>query len=164
MFLQSLQNAFEQSSISKVAYAIVYMVLIILALNSFHVAMEYTKETIAMMTSFLMALDSTITCFNCYLWRTYLCGFLSPSPAFFNEYERNLNSICGITIIIFCSDFKHCEYDDRSLQSDAACTATPKLCYWYPWCIYDSFSGGYFCTGDIIGSGRWGYDYEQPSL
>ncbi|RID89366.1 stage III sporulation protein AE [Peribacillus asahii] len=56
MFLQSLQNAFEQSSISKVAYAIVYMVLIILALNSFHVAMEYTKETINMMTSFLMAL------------------------------------------------------------------------------------------------------------
>ena len=56
MFLQSLQNAFEQSSISKVAYAIVYMVLIILALNSFHVAMEYTKETIDVMTSFLMAL------------------------------------------------------------------------------------------------------------
>ena len=56
MFLQSLQNAFEQSSISKVAYAIVYMVLIILALNSFHVAIEYTKETIDMMTSFLMAL------------------------------------------------------------------------------------------------------------
>lgn len=56
MFLQSLQNAFEQSSISKVAYAIVYMVLIILALNSFHVAMEYTKETIEVMTSFLMAL------------------------------------------------------------------------------------------------------------
>lgn len=56
MFLQSLQNAFEQSSISKVAYAIVYMVLIILALNSFHVAIEYTKETIEVMTSFLMAL------------------------------------------------------------------------------------------------------------
>ena len=56
MFLQALQNAFEQSSISKVAYAIVYMVLIILALNSFHVAIEYTKETIEVMTSFLMAL------------------------------------------------------------------------------------------------------------
>ena len=56
MFLQSLQSAFEQSSISKVAYAIVYMVLIILALNSFHVAIEYTKETVAAMTSFLMAL------------------------------------------------------------------------------------------------------------
>lgn len=56
MFLQALQNSFEQSSISKVAYAIVYMVLIILALNSFHVAIEYTKETIEVMTSFLMAL------------------------------------------------------------------------------------------------------------
>lgn len=56
MFLQTLQNSFEQSSISKVAYAIVYMVLIILALNSFHVAIEYTKDTIATMTSFLMAL------------------------------------------------------------------------------------------------------------
>ena len=56
MVLQSLQNAFEQSSISKVAYAIVYMVLIILALNSFHVAIEYTGETIAAMTSFLMAM------------------------------------------------------------------------------------------------------------
>ncbi|MBT2618143.1 MULTISPECIES: stage III sporulation protein AE [unclassified Bacillus (in: firmicutes)] len=56
MFLQSLQNAFEQSSVSKVAYAIVYMVLIILALNSFHVAIEYTKDTIDLMISFLMAL------------------------------------------------------------------------------------------------------------
>lgn len=52
MFLQSLQNAFEQSSVSKVAYAIVYMVLIILALNSFHVAIEYTKDTIDLMISF----------------------------------------------------------------------------------------------------------------
>ncbi|CAH0177781.1 Stage III sporulation protein AE [Peribacillus sp. Bi96] len=56
MFLQTLQNAFEQSSVSKVAYAIVYMVLIILALNSFHVAIEYTKDTIDLMISFLMAL------------------------------------------------------------------------------------------------------------
>ncbi len=56
MFLQSLQNAFEQSTISKVAYSIVYLVLIILALNSFHVAIQYTQETINTMISFLMAL------------------------------------------------------------------------------------------------------------
>lgn len=56
MFLQSLQNAFEQSSISKVAYSIVYMVLIILALNSFHVAIQYTTETIDKMIAFLMAM------------------------------------------------------------------------------------------------------------
>lgn len=56
MFLQSLQNAFEKSSISKVAYSIVFMVLIIIALNSFHVAIQYTQETIETMISFFLAL------------------------------------------------------------------------------------------------------------
>jgi stage III sporulation protein AE len=56
MFLQTMQNAFEKSSISKVAYSIVFMVLIIIALNSFHVTIEYTKETIDTMISFFLAL------------------------------------------------------------------------------------------------------------
>ncbi|CRK84076.1 stage III sporulation protein AE [Neobacillus massiliamazoniensis] len=56
MFLQSMQNAFESSAISKVAYSIVYMVLIIIALNSFHIAISYTNEAIGTMISFVMAL------------------------------------------------------------------------------------------------------------
>jgi len=56
MFLQTLQNSFEKSSISKVAYAIVFMVLVILALNSFHIVIEYTNETIGTMISFVLAL------------------------------------------------------------------------------------------------------------
>jgi stage III sporulation protein AE len=56
MFLQSMQNAFEKSAISKVAYSIVYMVLVIIALNSFHVAISYTKEAIESMISFVLAL------------------------------------------------------------------------------------------------------------
>ncbi|MEH7335484.1 stage III sporulation protein AE [Neobacillus drentensis] len=56
MFLQSMQNAFEQSAISKVAYSIVYMVLVILALNSFHIAINYTNEAIGTMISFILAL------------------------------------------------------------------------------------------------------------
>ncbi|MED3562500.1 stage III sporulation protein AE [Bacillus sp. MUM 116] len=56
MFLQSMQNAFEKSAISKVAYAVVYMVLVILALNSFHVAIDYTNEAIGTMISFVLAL------------------------------------------------------------------------------------------------------------
>ncbi|MFZ7945194.1 MULTISPECIES: stage III sporulation protein AE [Bacillaceae] len=56
MFLQSMQNAFEKSAISKVAYAIVYMVLVILALNSFHIAISYTNEAIGTMISFALAL------------------------------------------------------------------------------------------------------------
>jgi stage III sporulation protein AE len=56
MFLQSLQNAFEKGTISKVAYAIVFMVLMIIALNSFHVAIEYTNKAIGSMNDFIMAL------------------------------------------------------------------------------------------------------------
>jgi stage III sporulation protein AE len=56
MLLQSLQNAFEQSTVSKVAYALIYMVLIILALNSFRVAISYTEEAIQTMISFIIAL------------------------------------------------------------------------------------------------------------
>jgi stage III sporulation protein AE len=56
MILQNMQNAFEQRTVTKVAYAIVYMVIIILALNSFHVAISYTEEAISNMTNFLIAL------------------------------------------------------------------------------------------------------------
>jgi stage III sporulation protein AE len=56
MFLQSMQNAFEKSAVSKVAYAIVYMVLVIIALNSFHIAIDYTNEAIGTMISFVLAL------------------------------------------------------------------------------------------------------------
>src|SRR5690606_30392600 len=41
---------------SKVAYSIVYMVLIIIALNSFRVAIMYTEEAIQSMINFILAL------------------------------------------------------------------------------------------------------------
>lgn len=56
MILQNLQNAFEQRTVSKVAYAITYMVIIILALNSFRVAIQYTEDAITDMIHFLIAL------------------------------------------------------------------------------------------------------------
>lgn len=56
IILQNLQNAFEQRTVSKVAYAITYMVIMILALNSFHTAVSYTENAISNMTHFLIAL------------------------------------------------------------------------------------------------------------
>ncbi|KFN04390.1 stage III sporulation protein AE [Bacillus clarus] len=54
--LQSLQSAFSKSSVSKIADAVVYMVLIIFALNSFYVVMMYARETIQTMVDFILAL------------------------------------------------------------------------------------------------------------
>ncbi len=54
--LQTIQNAFEHRAVSKVAYAVVYLVLIILMLNSFRVAIDYTVGAIHTMSQFLLAL------------------------------------------------------------------------------------------------------------
>jgi stage III sporulation protein AE len=56
VFLQTLQSTFEKTSVSKVANAIVFMVLMIIALNSFYVAVDYAKDTIAAITDFMIAL------------------------------------------------------------------------------------------------------------
>ncbi len=56
MFLQSLQNSFEKSTVSKIAYSIVFMVLLIIALNSFQVAISYATETIQTMINFTLAI------------------------------------------------------------------------------------------------------------
>ncbi|WEG14310.1 stage III sporulation protein AE [Pullulanibacillus sp. KACC 23026] len=56
MILQTIQNAFEHRAVSKVAYAVVYMVLIILTLNSFRVAIDYTTNAVDSMSHFLLAL------------------------------------------------------------------------------------------------------------
>ncbi|MFG6121339.1 MULTISPECIES: stage III sporulation protein AE [Thalassobacillus] len=54
--LHTLQNAFEQTTVSKVAYMIVYLVLIMLALNSFHLAVSYTSDAIDAMSGFIIGL------------------------------------------------------------------------------------------------------------
>lgn len=54
--LQTMHNAFEQSSISKIAYFVVYLVLIFIALNSFFSAYSYALNAIDTMSSFMIAL------------------------------------------------------------------------------------------------------------
>lgn len=54
--LQTMHTAFEQSAVSKIAYYVVYLVLIFLALNSFYLSVSYAKEAIDTMSSFMIAL------------------------------------------------------------------------------------------------------------
>lgn len=56
VLLQHMQTAFEQNTVSKVAYAVAYLVLIILAINSFAVALDTAKATISQMVHFMLAL------------------------------------------------------------------------------------------------------------
>lgn len=56
VILQTLQTAFERNQVSKVAYAIVFMVIILLAIQSFSVAIESAKGAIERMIDFMLAL------------------------------------------------------------------------------------------------------------
>lgn len=56
MLLQTIQSAFEHRAVSKVAYAAVTLVLIILLLNSFKIAISYATDAVESMSHFLIAL------------------------------------------------------------------------------------------------------------
>lgn len=55
MILETMQTAFEKQAVSKVAYSICYLVLMVLAVNSFDVAIGYAKSAIGNMVHFMMA-------------------------------------------------------------------------------------------------------------
>ncbi|MFD2116066.1 stage III sporulation protein AE [Paenibacillus yanchengensis] len=56
MILQNLQTAFENNTVSTVAYTITFMVLLIIAVNSFYVAIDYAKDAIQSMIHFMLAM------------------------------------------------------------------------------------------------------------
>jgi stage III sporulation protein AE len=56
MLLETMQSAFERNTVGKVAYGIAYMVLIILAVNSFHTATSYAGDAIQSMVQFMLAM------------------------------------------------------------------------------------------------------------
>ncbi|USB34676.1 stage III sporulation protein AE [Paenibacillus sp. YPG26] len=56
LILETLQTAFERGNVSKVAYSICYMVILILAINSFNVAIGYATDAIKDMIDFMMAM------------------------------------------------------------------------------------------------------------
>ncbi|KGE17973.1 stage III sporulation protein AE [Paenibacillus wynnii] len=56
MILETLQTAFERQTVSKVAYTLCYMVVLVIAVNSFNIAIGYAKDAIDRMIDFMMAM------------------------------------------------------------------------------------------------------------
>ncbi|MFD7523830.1 stage III sporulation protein AE [Paenibacillus chitinolyticus] len=56
MLLETLQSSFERNNVSKVAFVVSYLVLLIIAVNSFQVAIEYANGAISSMIQFMIAL------------------------------------------------------------------------------------------------------------
>src|SRR5690625_3209960 len=56
VLLQTIHTSFEGSTISRIAYFVVYIVLIYITMNSFFAVFSYTKNAIDGMSSFMIAL------------------------------------------------------------------------------------------------------------
>ncbi|WP_248925299.1 stage III sporulation protein AE [Paenibacillus hamazuiensis] len=55
ILLETLQSSFEKNAVSKIAYSICFLVLMIMAINSFSVAIGYAKGAINDMINFMVA-------------------------------------------------------------------------------------------------------------
>lgn len=80
--LQTLQRAFSESSISQIAYFIIYIGLIYIALNSFMVAYTYTKETIDTLSGFMIALIPLILSLMATVGSITALAFFHPMTIF----------------------------------------------------------------------------------
>jgi len=56
LILETLQTAFERNNVSKIAYSLCYMIVMVIAINSFSVAIGYAKGAIDNMIDFMMAM------------------------------------------------------------------------------------------------------------
>ncbi len=54
--VKTFQHAFENEAVNKTAYSVIFIVMLVIAINSFYVAMSYVEETIAHMVHFMTAL------------------------------------------------------------------------------------------------------------
>ncbi|SFA71727.1 stage III sporulation protein AE [Lentibacillus halodurans] len=78
IILQTMHTAFEKSAISKIAYYVVYIVLIYLALNSFYLAVSYANDAIDTMSSFMIALLPLILGIMATLGNVITVSFFHP--------------------------------------------------------------------------------------
>ncbi|SDQ51362.1 stage III sporulation protein AE [Virgibacillus salinus] len=82
MVLQTMHAAFEESTVSKIAYFVVYIVLIFLALNSFYLAVSYAKEAIDTMSGFMIALLPLVLSIMATLGNVITVSFFQPIVIF----------------------------------------------------------------------------------
>lgn len=94
--VQTMHHAFENSTISQIAYFVVYTVLIYLSLNSFMLVFSYTKEAIDAMSSFMIALIPLVLGLMATFGNVLTVAFFHPLIVFI----INLSSVVVATVIM----------------------------------------------------------------
>lgn len=88
--LETLQTAFEKTTVSKIAYAISYLVVAVLAINSFQIAIGYAQDAISGMINFMMAMMPLVLTMLASLGNIATVSILHPLIVFMIHTVGNL--------------------------------------------------------------------------
>ncbi|MDF2535661.1 MAG: spoIIIAE [Bacillales bacterium] len=100
-FLQTLQSSFEKSTVSKVANAIVLMVLLLIAVSSFHTSMKYVTDTVSKMSDFLMAIIPILLALLATSGGVISAGFFHPIILFLMNSSVAIIQYFVLPLILF---------------------------------------------------------------
>src|SRR5699024_263751 len=76
--LQTDHEAFDKSTVSKITYFVVYIVLIYIVLSSFHQEFFYVRDTVKMMSDFMIAFISLMLSLLAYYGQVISISFFHP--------------------------------------------------------------------------------------
>lgn len=88
--LETVQSAFEKTSVSKIAYSVSYLVVVVLAVNSFHIAIQYAQDAIASMIHFMVAMIPLVLTLLASMGNVVTVSILHPLIVFMIHTVGNL--------------------------------------------------------------------------
>lgn len=99
--LESMQSAFESQTVSQVANAVIFLVLMVLAIGSFTEAVGYAKHAIQSMSDFMLASVPVLVAVLAATGNVASAAFFSPFMAFAVEIVTNIVFLFVFPLIFF---------------------------------------------------------------
>jgi stage III sporulation protein AE len=109
MILETLQSSFEKNTVSKLGYSIAYLVLIILAINSFSVAIGYAKGAITSMIEFMLAVVPLLLTLLASMGNLTSVAILHPLIVFMVNSVGTAIYIFVFPLLFFLDGSAHCQ-------------------------------------------------------
>lgn len=101
--LQTMYATFEKSTVGKIAYFVVFLVLISIALSSFFAVVTYTKETIDMMGSFMVGLLPLILGLMATFGSVFSLSFFHPITIFLIHFISLFITFFALPLLSFAA-------------------------------------------------------------
>ncbi len=99
--LESIQSAFEHQAVSQVAYAMIFLVLLVIAIGSFTVAIGYARHAIETMNDFMLATVPIAVALLAASGALASAAFFQPVLIFIVHFVSNMIFLFVFPLIFF---------------------------------------------------------------